>query len=212
MRYLLRLVPLLLIAMAVEAGSATLRKGPYLIYPSDSTEMRVLWQADETPANSSIEWWTIPAETSSSGALTESGSGPNEHQFGYTLTDLTPESYYRYRVTVDATEETGSFLTAPPDAAVAVTIYGYGDTRSHPDIHDRVIQRLLYDVDADPVDRQTIAFHTGDLVDDGNLENDWNAHFFNRSYPNVLQFMARMPVLPCWGNHDGTGELLQTDL
>lgn len=200
---------LFLIAFALDAGAASLRKGPYLIYPFSNTAMKVLWQTDETPVSASVEWWETPAESFSSGPRIESGSGANEHQFSYTITALTPETRYYYRVAVDSEEATGSFLTAPSDESAAVTIYGYGDSRQQPSIHDRVVQQLLADVATDPMSKQTIALHTGDLVDNGNFEDHWDAHHFNRSNPNVLEFMSRMALLPCWGNHEGTGELLQ---
>lgn len=204
-----RLTSLFLIAFTLDAGAASLIKGPYLIYPFNNTGMKVLWQTDETPVNTSMQWWETPAESFSSGSLGGSGSGANEHQFGYTITDLTPATRYYYRVAVDSEEATGSFLTAPSDASAAVTLYGYGDSRQQPSIHDSVVRQLLADVAADPMGKQTIALHTGDLVDDGNFEDEWDAHYFNRSYLNVLEFMSRMALLPCWGNHEGNGELLQ---
>lgn len=206
---LLRVAPLLLAAFALDASGASLLKGPYLIYPSEETKIRVLWQTDGTPFDSSIEWWEAPTETSSSGSLLESGGGASEHQFSYTITGLKPGTHYHYRILVDSDERSGSFLTAPSAASDTVTIYGYGDSRGQPAVHDAVIKRLLTDVAADPMNRQTISLHTGDLVNDGDLEDDWDAHYFNRSHPSVLQFMSRMPVVPCRGNHEGSGELLQ---
>lgn len=207
--FIFKLAPLLLIAFALDAGAASLLKGPYLIYPFNNTAMKVLWQTDETPVNASIEWWETSAESFSSGSLIESGSGDHEHQFSYTITALTPATRYYYRVAVDSEEATGSFLTAPSDASVAITIYGYGDSRQQSTIHDSVVQQLLADVATDPVNKQTIVLHTGDLVDNGNLEAHWDAHYFNRSNLNVLEFMSRMALVPCWGNHEGTGELLE---
>ena len=199
---------LTLVASSLDAGAASIAKGPYLLYPFENSSMKVLWQTDQTPVDASVEWWEIPEESQSSGPLSETGNGLNEHQFSYTITGLTPATHYQYRVTVDSVQETGSFLTAPPDTATSVTVYGYGDSRYQPGVHDGVALRLLADVDVDAGKRQTIALHTGDLVDYGDLESEWNAHFFARS-SNLMQFISRMPVLPCKGNHELPGELLK---
>jgi len=189
--------------------ATTLQKGPYLIYPNTNTRMTVLWQTDATPENSKIEWGTTTAYESSSGSLTESGNGSNEHQFSYTIAGLDIATRYYYRVTVDAQQDTGSFTAAPSDAAQAVTIYGYGDTRSNPNDHDIVVAQLLTDVDADADHRQTMILHAGDWVGSGDNESYWADGYFNRSYANALEFMSRMPAMGSRGNHEGSGVLLR---
>jgi len=198
-----------IIAITLNAGAASFLKEPYLVYPLDSMAMGVMWQTDGTPVQSSIEWWRDPEDISNSGPLAESGSGLYEHQFSYTINELLPETHYTYRVTVDSETVTSSFSTAPSAGSNVATIYGYGDSRDLPNNHDRVVEQLLADVARAPERRQSIALHTGDLVNDGNIEADWDAYLFSRSYTNVLSFLSRMPLMPCWGNHEGTGELLQ---
>jgi len=171
--------------------------------------MTVLWQTDATPGNSKIEWGKTTAYKSSSDSLAESGSGSDEHQFSYTITGLDNATRYFYRVTVDAQQATGSFMAAPSDAAKTVTIYGYGDTIYNPDDHDRVVERVMMDVDADVFHRQTMVLHSGDWVRHGDRESDWSDQYFNRTYSNALDFMSRMAVMGCRGNHEGSGVLLR---
>jgi len=197
------------ITIALNAGAASFLKEPYLVYPLDSTAMGVMWQTDSTPEQSSIEWWRSPEDISASDPLAESGSGLYEHQFSYTIDGLLPDTHYNYRVTVDSETVTSSFYTAPSAGSNVATIYGYGDSRDAPSDHDRVVEQLLADVAKAPQRRQSIALHTGDLVNDGNLETDWDAYLFNRSYTNALAFLSKIALLPCWGNHEGSGELLQ---
>ena len=187
----------------------TLQKGPYLIYPNTNDQMTVLWQTDATPINSKIEWGTTTAYGSGSGSLTESGNSSNEHHFSYTITGLDTATRYYYRVTVDSQVVTGSFSAAPSDAAKAVTIYGYGDTRSNPVDHGSVVARLMMDVDADRGHRQTMILHSADWVANGDNESDWNDQYFNRTYLNALNFMSRMPVMGSRGNHEDSGVLLR---
>lgn len=189
--------------------AATLQKGPYLIYPNTNTEMTVLWQTDVTSGNSMIKWGKTTASEFSSGPLKESGGGSYEHQFSYNITGLDIATRYYYRVIVDAQEATGSFMSAPSNAAKSVTFYGYGDTRGSPDNHNSVVAQLMIYVDGDPDHRQTIILHSGDMVTNGDNEGDWADEYFNRSYPNSLDFMSRMPVMAGRGNHESSGVLLR---
>jgi hypothetical protein len=208
-KFILGIVCFLILVFCSWTHAAILQKGPYLIYPDTNTEMTVLWQTDETPGNSMVEWGTTTAYGSSSGSLTEIGSGSNEHQFSYTITGLDIATPYYYRVTVDAQPDTGSFMSAPSDTAKTVTIYGYGDTRSNPDDHNSVVQQLMGDVDGDAIHQQTIVLHSADWVNNGDNESDWTDEYFNRSYPNSLDFMSRKPVMGSRGNHEGSGVLLR---
>ena len=54
------------------------------------------------------------------------------------------------RVTVDGNQHTGSFRSAPNGSASDVTIYGYGDTRTNPSLHDNVTGAMITDIDGDP--------------------------------------------------------------
>jgi hypothetical protein len=90
-----------------------------------------------------------------------------------------------------------------------VTIYGYGDTRTYPADHDSVAAQLLADVNTDTLKRQTVILHSADWVGSGDNEGDWTVEYFNRSYPNSLEFMSRIPVMGSRGNHEESGVLLR---
>ena len=192
---------------AKPAGSAVgLRKGPYLVYPGSNTQMRVLWQSDGTPANPSyMEWGPTPACGLRSAALTESGPGADEHQFSYLITGLTPGALCYYRVTVDTNTWGGSFGAAPASTASNVTFYAFGDTRTYPDRMAGVTAAMLRDMRAAPGQRQTFALHVGDWVVTGGIEAAWQKEFFNRSYESSVDFLARVPIMGCRGNHDCIG-------
>ncbi len=197
------------VTLASIGRAAAFRKGPYLIYPGTNTEMTVLWQADSSPSNSYVEWGVDTGYGSSSGALTETGPGADEHQFEHTIAGLAPAARYYYRVHVDANSQTGSFLAAPAASATSVTLYGFGDTRSNPQDMDKVCAQLVTDVGTSPDARQTISLHSGDWVSNGDTESDWDGQFFNRSHSNNLSFQSRMAVMGCRGNHEDTGVVLR---
>jgi len=100
-------------------AQAQIRKGPYLIYPGNSTSMTVLWQTDRTPAQATIEWGST-TDYHSTVTVLENGNGEDEHQFSYTITDLTPGSRTYYQVSVDGEQFPGSFLTAPSESATSL--------------------------------------------------------------------------------------------
>jgi hypothetical protein len=79
----------------------------------------------------------------------------------------------------------------------------YGDTRSNPLLHDRVMNQLLYDVDqAD--DRQTVILHSGDFVNAGDEESNWDLQFFSPFTPRALLVQSRLPIMGVRGNHESS--------
>lgn len=184
------------------SARVAMRKGPYLLYPGNSTSMTVLWQADGTPAYSSIHWGRTPGCDDGEAVVTENDSGQNGHQFSYTISSLTPGSRTYYAIVLNDTEYAGSFLTAPGDDAVEVSIYGYGDTRSQPNNHDWLLRQLLVDMNAAPDVRQTLCLHAGDFVQTGQDEWSWDDEYFERNYPDTQSFLAQLPVTGCLGNHE----------
>ena len=182
---------------------AGIRKGPYLIYPNDNTKMTVLWQLESTSA-CTLEWGEYtggpPSYTFSVGT-SEYGS---DHQHKYTIPSLKPGFKYDYRVTVGASQHTGSFRAGPPDVARNVKFLAYGDTRTNPADHQTVTSKMLDTFTNDP-NYQTFALHVGDWVTNADDETDWDDEFFNRSYPDTLQMQAKLPLQGCMGNHEYSG-------
>ena len=89
--------------------TANRRKGPYLIYPNNNTQMTVLWQLDVT-AGCTIAWGTDTTYSTGSAGTTEYGT---DHQHKYNITGLTPGTKYYYRVTAGSNNWTGNFYAAP---------------------------------------------------------------------------------------------------
>lgn len=176
-------------------ANAAMRKGPYLIYPGVNDEMMVLWQLTGTQT-CTLEWGEDT--TYSSGSVQTTEYGTNQHK--YVITNLTPATKYYYRVTEDVSH-TGSFLAAPSDTATGVKFFAYGDSRSNPGTFDGVNTQLINTYEADPA-YQSFTMLTGDWVNMGELESEWDNQHFNRSYPNTLELQANLPINGCIGNHE----------
>jgi hypothetical protein len=180
-----------------------IKKRPYVIYENDKTQMKVAWQTIATPGSAVIQWGPTPDCAQGQSEVAETGSGAGEHQFFYSIADLTPDALLYYKVVIDGAESyTGSFRTAPPDDATTLTFYGYGDTRDGPDHMDAVLSHLLDDVGQDPAKRQTFCLHDGDFVHRGLTEVYWDSQYFDPEYPATIEFLSTMPVIASLGNHE----------
>jgi phosphodiesterase/alkaline phosphatase D-like protein len=180
--------------------ASSIRKGPYLIYPGNNTQMTVLWQLPSTQ-NCTLQWGMDTSYTAGSLATTEYGA---DHQHKYTITGLTPGTKYYYRVIADTGTFAGSFRSAPAADANSVKFIAYGDTRTNPDQHAALMTQLNSTIAADNA-FQTILMHSGDWVNTAD-EAHWTSEYFNRSYPSTLQMQANMPIIGGLGNHEINGD------
>jgi hypothetical protein len=197
---------LLLGAAAADAADLT-RKEPYLIYPGNPTEMRVLWQLTATDT-ARIEWGTDTTCALGSVGTTEYGA---DHQHAYTIGGLTPATRYYYRVTNEGVPHRGSFRSAPAATAMQLKFLAYGDTRTYPAVHNTVAGDMLSALATDP-DYQTLCLFMGDFVTTGTSESYWTSEFFFNAasvpdYPNIRALMGMVAFQSCIGNHEGTGTL-----
>jgi len=184
-------------ASAKERSAGEFRKGPYLIYRGNSTNMMVLWQLHYTQS-CTFEWGE---DTSYSQEKAETKEYGKDHQHAYTIEGLKPGVKYFYRISAGVGKKTGSFVGAPSENAKKLKFFAYGDSRSHPQTHDAVVKSMISTYKADP-EYQTFVLSTGDLVKFGAVESEWDDQFFNRDCENVLEMMANLPFISCAGNHE----------
>ncbi|MCX6309319.1 MAG: metallophosphoesterase [Bacteroidia bacterium] len=177
-------------------------KAPYILYTGKNTEMLILWQT-LTTASCTIQWGTDETYSVGSQITTEYGAA---HQHKITLTNLTPNTKYFYKVTSNGEIKKGSFMSGAVDAETAVSFYSYGDTRTYPAIHDAVAQKMMNEIKLDPKS-QTLVLMNGDLVQYGSTETSWTSEFFDPQYTNIQELLANVPYLSTMGNHEGQGLL-----
>ncbi|MFH2144190.1 MAG: T9SS type A sorting domain-containing protein [Bacteroidota bacterium] len=181
-------------------AQSRMRKGPYLIYPGNNTEMMVLWQLDTT-INCTIIWGNDTTYQDGTLITTEKDSLVDGHQHIITLTGLIADTKYFYKVTENGIEHKGSFVAAPYDSDNCIVFYAYGDTRSLPAHHDSVLKSLM-DVINSANQNQSILIHSGDW-NSNEGETYWNSEYFNRSYSNIIDAQANIPINGVRGNHEG---------
>ncbi len=174
-----------------------IKKGPYLIYDGNNTQMMVLWQLPTTQS-CTLAWGTDTSYSTGSTGTTEYGT---DHQHKYTITSLTPGTKYYYRVTTPSIILTGSFRTAPAADATNVKFLAYGDTRTNAGSHAAIASAVNSTYTSDP-DYQTMMLLSGDWVND-DAETNWASEYFNRAYDSALQMQANIPIMGCMGNHEG---------
>jgi len=186
-------------SFTTQASTATLKKGPYLIYPGLNTQMQVLWQLDYSDT-CSIEWGLDTSYSDGSAGVPEYG----DHQYKHTITGLTPGAFYYYKITVGSGFAAGSFTAAPANSATSVKFVMFGDTRTNPGSMAQVTGAVNNLIASDPA-YQSIMLLPGDFVSNGDLEADWTDEFFNRTYLENLEFQATVPIAGTQGNHEANG-------
>ncbi len=153
--------------------SQSFRKAPYLIYPGDNTEgMQVLWQLTSI-ATCTIEWGTTTSYSIGNVKTSQYGS---DHQHTYIIPNLAPGTKYYYRVTVNQEIYTGSFYAAPSDDATSLKFFAHGDTRTYPETHDLIAEKIN-ETYIDDEEFQTLIISMGDFTT-SNTEEDWDNEFF----------------------------------
>ncbi len=159
-------------------------KGPYL-QDLAPTSITVMWQLDEPRP----------------GRLTVTGPGGERVlEVGgariaeATVDKLKPESRYRYRVEIAGKTWDGEFATAPPIGKdVPFTFLVVGDSRFYMEQHRRVVERMSQEV-------PDFVLGTGDMVDDGSREDQWQQYFDVEN-----KFLRDNVYFPAIGNHDRQG-------
>ena len=201
----------LLVALLIEVAGLTPAMGaemsrgdafaikPFLQNPG-KTNMTIRWVAGR-PASFAVRWWPSPGESplspaSPAGERRRSG----EEEMGMiatgadtacsaTITGLKPGTTYGYEVHSEGAAASGTFRTVP-DGPAAFTFIAYGDSRSKPDLHRKVVAAFA------PFNPAFI-LHTGDLVTSG-AYSEWKREFFEP----LDGVIGNVPVWPAWGNHD----------
>jgi hypothetical protein len=189
----------------VSIGCAEMRKGPYVTPTGDGTEMAINWQLRWTNT-CLLEWGEDEGYSLGSAYTDENGNTYNEHQHAYTIGGLASGTKYHYRVTTSMGEYTGTFRTAHGSAETNLKFMAYGDTRTHPDIHNLVAEAMVSTYQTNEA-FQTFVLGVGDLVSAGDVEGVWDLEFFDPRYENIQTMLANVPLVSCMGNHEQSGAL-----
>jgi 3',5'-cyclic AMP phosphodiesterase CpdA len=109
------------------------------------------------------------------------------------ITGLEPGKTYYYQASygnVNLTQST--FKTAPPDGTKDFRLAVYGDSRSNPTIHGKVVDLIFREA-------PDLVINTGDLVANGTNYELWKPEFFMP----LRKLDDHVPFFTCLGNHEG---------
>ncbi len=82
-----------------------------------------------------------------------------------------------------------------PQIDTGICVVVYGDTRDGHAIHKKIVQRI-------EKNKPLAVFHTGDLVNNGNIQSQWDT--FNLI---TSEMRRKFPFYPTLGNHEKNSEL-----
>ncbi|MEO6950644.1 MAG: metallophosphoesterase family protein [Polyangia bacterium] len=164
---------------ALEASDAPrITHGPYLL-DVGTTSARVAFETD-APTTATVRY--------DKGRVANDVSG---QRHVITLSGLRPSTSYDYRVQLGDDAETARIpFHTEPLAGRPLRFVIYGDVRSGHDTHAELVRSILHE---DP----DLAIMTGDLVDMGSDEGDWDRYF-----EIATPLLSSVPVYPAPGNHE----------
>ncbi|HEY1813551.1 MAG TPA: metallophosphoesterase [Kofleriaceae bacterium] len=179
----MRVVVCLCVLAGVAGAAPHMVKGPYLqnVAPDAIT---IMWELDQP----------VPATLVVTGPGGRTIEATADHIAEVRVDKLTPATRYHYRVTIGDAHWDGEFATAPPlGADVPFSFVVFGDSRNGIEQHRRVLDRVV-------AEAPTFVLATGDMVDEGYNEDQWQAFF------DVEEKLMKGTVLfPALGNHDRQG-------
>ena len=173
----------LLCAAGAQSWAVAIIKGPYLQRPTQ-TSVVMMWETDVACAGR-VEY----GPSAGYGWAATDDRTVTIHEVE--VTDLVANSLYHYRViSGDASSGDAIFRTAPPPG-VPFRFAAYGDTRSQPSEHQRVVKRII-------ASRPRLVIHAGDIVGNGNSYEEWQTQFFDPAAPLI----RKTPMAFTLGNHE----------
>jgi hypothetical protein len=197
------LVALLIFLTFKLAGAGPGFKIPPYVQSIDTISATILWSPAGEMTGQVEYGTTIAYKASAEGRYIMTNERPRSEKASIVsaqLVGLLPNTIYHYRVILSSSaSEDRTFRTAPADVDAAFTFLVYGDSRSNPQTHARVISATT--ATHDPA----FVLHTGDVVpfsDDG--QKVWRSQFFE---PADL-LLRKTWFLVTRGNHDGDNQLL----
>jgi hypothetical protein len=188
-------------------------KGPYLIYGNKPDEMTIMWEQED--ADAGIVQWGPSTEYGENGTGSVSASALYGKLYKFTITDLIPGEKVHYQLSVNGQSAESFFYAVRTDVSEAVTFYVGGDSRTAPEnpghiLTNKVFSRMLSDIDQNTDERNSLILYTGDVVNVGNSENDWQRWFKPQELrlvnhdptPSIYDFLTRIPLMNTIGNHE----------
>ncbi len=162
--------------------------GPYLLL-GEPGEVFVAVKA-ELPEAPTVTWWVEGDETHASLGKTTVTAVQDEDLWVTTLTGVPVGPKVSYQVDSAVGTTPVYRFRAGAERGQPFRFAAFGDTRTGHEVHRAVIDAV---VKTEP----DFFVHTGDMVEVGGIEEQWDL-FFQIERP----LMAQAPIIPSIGNHD----------
>ena len=180
-----RLLTLIIsLGMPAFGAAQTITRGPFLQKLGPDT-ITVVFETDVATDG------RVQYGSGDSLELTATGSSATHHEI--TLTALEPSSTYSYRAGAGATQSAQAQFATAPDRDEPFRFVVYGDTR--PDGDDHGLHQEV--ADAVAAELPDFVVHTGDLVENGSMDSDWDTFFQIEA-----ALLRETPFFPLFGNHE----------
>lgn len=151
-----------------------------------------------TPTSIIIKWETIKKTTGTViyGEKENFGNQQAEKQpvklHEVKLTNLKPATTYYYQVKYDEISlAPATFTTAPEPGTKHWRMVAYGDNRTYPQVHKKIVDQVLKL-------KPSMIIHSGDLVSRGDEYEQWKEQYFDP----MRGLAENITVFPSLGNHE----------
>ncbi|HCL31778.1 MAG TPA: hypothetical protein DIC52_25530 [Candidatus Latescibacteria bacterium] len=161
--------------------------GPFLLQPGRTTMTVVIDHAE--PVEARLTW-----QREDGGSKQNSRHETARHHI-FALTDLRPDTHYRYRIEGDGFDSGERTFRTLPIAPRQYRFLAVGDVRSRPEDWRKVARRMN-----DNESEALFIVGTGDYPADGRQYEQWKGQFFDPA----RDLLARLPIWPAIGNHERT--------
>ena len=178
----LELMPII-VATLISTCLADVIRGPYLSFVHNPMNSMVISWGTDTLSMGSVAFGT---DTLNITVIDE--TIPDTMHY-VELSGLLESTRYFYKVFCDSDTITGNFWTAPLFSEV-YHIVAYGDSRTNPDRHGRVVARYMQYP-------HRLILNSGDLAYDGEI---WE--FDDYLFTPAAEAMLYSPYITCVGGHD----------
>lgn len=193
-KYLIKCLTILstLYIFNVQVLSQNIIKRPYLVI-SGLNSMTIRWETDEK-ATYIVKYGLDKIMEIEVEAILRENKNQN-YLYEVTIENLELDRKYYYSVISDKFYSKIQSLEIPSDSSKTFRFVAMGDSRSNPEIFDKIIQKVGFE---DP----SLIISMGDLVENGGDFDQWNNYYFSIA-ENLI---GEIPLVSTLGDHEGDGD------
>lgn len=175
---------------ASHASFSKITKGPY-VQNLKTDGITICWESDKI-LDTVVK---VVPENAATGSAPITISAKSNLFGEINVSGLAPSTKYKYQVIQTGGDADGGVFTTAPVTTIPFRFAAYGDTRSNPDMHKKIMTAIKKYNPA-------LVLNSGDLVGDGRKQSDWDTFF-----KTTNTFMKDIPLYPSPGNHEQDSSL-----